>query len=305
MTAKRKGEEQDDQFSHPKRIRLAEPEESDSDSDSDEDAYSFDVDTYYNTAPDDTTPQCVSDFMDVAFKKCLPRRTRRFLAEEYPRPGIAAAKVPTTDSVLVDFMASDFPKRQDEQLSKVQASVIAACSPVANLWSELEAQEMKGTKSELIPADVVMGCIHATLTLVGNASSYISTIRRENIIKALPKSRQNLGKILKQVSKQDTIGEGTHLFGDDAMDQVSKRITTLESFRKSAHNADPKKQAPRSRFLGKGPAAKYRGRLGQSSWHLYGRNQTGGKNFQRQGSGHKGPVGQRKYLNKPGSSSKH
>ena len=71
-----------------------------------------------------------------------------------------------------------------------------------------------------------MGCVQATLTLIGNASNYISTLRRENIIKALPKSRENLVKILKQVSRQDSIGEGPHLFGDDAMDQVSKRITT-------------------------------------------------------------------------------
>ena len=78
--------------------------------------------------------------MDTAFKKCLPRKTRKRFAEEYPRPAVTAAKVPTTGSILVDFMASDFPKKQDEQLSKIQASVIAAC---ANLWSELDAQEMK------------------------------------------------------------------------------------------------------------------------------------------------------------------
>ena len=132
---------------------------------------------------------------------------------------------------------------------------------------------MKGSKSELIPADVVMGCVQVTLTLIGNASNYISTLRRENIIKALPKSRENLAKILKQVSRQDSIGEGPHLFGDDAMDQVSKRITTLESFRKSANNADPKKHTQQSRFLGKGPAAKYGGRPGQSNWRLYRRRQ--------------------------------
>ena len=204
----------------------------------------------------------MSDFIDTAFKKCLPRKTRKRLADEYPRPAVTAAKVPTTDSILVDFMASDFPKKQDEQLSKIQVSVIAACSPVANLWSELDAQEMKGTKSELIPADVVMGCVQATLTLIGNASNYISTLKRVNIIKALPKSRENLAKILKQVSRQDSIGEGPHLFGDDAMDQVSKRITTLESFRKSANNANPKKHTQQSRFLLKRPGCKVREQAG-------------------------------------------
>ena len=164
--------------------------------------------------------KCVSDFIDVAFNECLPRKTRRSIAEEFPRP--ASAKVPTTDSILVDFMATDFPKKQDEQLSKIQASVIASCSPIAHLWSELDAQQMKGTKSELIPADVVLKSIQATLTLIGNANNYISTMRRDNIIKALPKSRENRVKILKQVTKQDVVGEGSHLFGDQAMGEVSK-----------------------------------------------------------------------------------
>ena len=68
-------------------------------------------------------------------------------------------------------MANDFPKKQDEQLSKIQASVIASCSPLANLWSELDAQEIKGAKSDLIPADVVLRSIQATLTLIGNATN--------------------------------------------------------------------------------------------------------------------------------------
>ena len=123
----------------------------------------------------------MSEFIDVAFKKCLPRKTRKDLAEEFPRPAIDSTQVPTTDSILMDFMGNDFPKKQDEQLSKIQASVIASCSPLANLWSELDAREMKGVKSELIPVDVVLRSIQATLTLIGNATNYIST-QRENII---------------------------------------------------------------------------------------------------------------------------
>jgi hypothetical protein len=78
---------------------------------------------------------------------------------------------------------------------------------------------MQGAKSELIPADVVLRSIQAiyTLTLIGNATNFIFTLRRENIIKALPKSRENLAKILKQVTKQDSIGEGTRLFGENVM----------------------------------------------------------------------------------------
>lgn len=233
-----------------------------------------------------------------------PKKDTQGPCRSFPRPAIDSAQVPTTDSILVDFMSNDFQKKQDEQLSKIQASVIASCSPLVNLWSELDAQEMQGDKSELIPADVVLRSIQTTLTLIGNATNYISTLRRENIIKALPRSRENLAKILKQVTKQDSIGEGTHLFGENAMEEVSKRITTLESFRKSATKADPKKHKQESRFLGKGPAAKYGGRPGRPNWRLYNRNQAEGKVFQRHGNSHKGATRSQKYVHKPGSSSK-
>ncbi len=100
----------------PKRICLTDPDESDSDSD--DDPSCFDPNAYYSTATQDTTAKCVSEYIDVAFKKCLPRKVRRDLADEFPRPAIASAQVPTTDSILVDFMAADFPKKRDEQLSK-------------------------------------------------------------------------------------------------------------------------------------------------------------------------------------------
>ena len=63
----------------PKRIRLTDPEESDSDSD--DDVSRFDPNAYYNTASQDTTAKCVSEFIDVAFKKCLPRKARKDFAE--------------------------------------------------------------------------------------------------------------------------------------------------------------------------------------------------------------------------------
>ena len=296
---RQRSEDTDGNTSSPQSKRIRDMDSDDSDSESDDESSTFDPNAYYDTAPEETTAKCVSEFIDIAFNKCLPRKTRRSIAEEFPRP--ASAKVPTTDSILVDFMATDFPKKQDEQLSKIQASVIASCSPIANLWSELDAQQMKGTKSELIPADVVLKSIQATLTLIGNANNYISTMRRDNIIKALPKSREHLAKILKQVTKQDIVGEGSHLFGDQAMDEVSKRITTLESFRKSANRADPSKQKQSTnRFLGKGLTAKY----GLNQLPSVRQKSKAGKVFQRQGNSYKGTGRPQRYFHKPGSNSK-
>ena len=54
----------------------------DSDSESDDESSN----AYYDTASEDTMAKCVSDFIDVAFNKCLPRKTRRSVAEEFPHP---------------------------------------------------------------------------------------------------------------------------------------------------------------------------------------------------------------------------
>ena len=61
--------------------------------------------------------------MEVTFRKTLDRSAYRQLAEEFPRPTTKVALVPITDAVLKDFMGSDFLKKQDEQLAKIQASV--------------------------------------------------------------------------------------------------------------------------------------------------------------------------------------
>ena len=103
----------------------------------------------------------------------------------------------------------------------------------------------------------------ATITLIGNATSYVSSQRRENILKSLLKSRSNLVKILQQVSWKLPGKTEADFFGEAAMDEVSKRVTILENFRKSALSADPKK----NRFLGKGPATRNRGGLGQPNWY--------------------------------------
>ena len=61
----------------PKRIRLTDPKESDSD---------------YNTASQDTTAKCVSEFIDVSSKKCLPRKIHKEFAEEFPRLAVDCAQ---------------------------------------------------------------------------------------------------------------------------------------------------------------------------------------------------------------------
>ena len=92
-------------------------------------------------------------------------------------------------------MVTDFPKKHDEQLAKIQGSIVVSVTPVCNLWADFTKQGLRGDTTELIPADVVLKTIKATVSLVGNAFSYVNSQRRDDIVKALPKSSQaNLEK---------------------------------------------------------------------------------------------------------------
>ena len=235
----------------------------------------FDPDTYYDKARNDNTTPEVAAFAKKVFRKCLSQEKRKELSKLYPRPSIEATQVPKADQLIVDFMAKDFPKKQDERLSRIQASVVAACAPITNLLSSMEEQNLSGSQEELIPADEVLRVLQASLVLIGNSVNYISQQRREAILSAFPTSRSNLAKILRQICNKDfEVGEKeTELFGSKAMEKVSERVNALEAFKKAVAKADTS-QKKGSRLLGKGPAAKYGSSAGQSSWHPYSREEA-------------------------------
>jgi len=74
----------------------------------------FDPDTYYDKARNDHTTPEVAAFAKKVFRKCLSQEKRKELSKLYPRPSIEATQVPKADQLIVDFMAKDFPKKQDE-----------------------------------------------------------------------------------------------------------------------------------------------------------------------------------------------
>ena len=230
--------------------------ESDNEDDEDEDQV-FDPDTYYNSALEDSTAVGVKALMNKTFKKCLSSRRRKEISQSFPRPDLPVTKTPVTDPLIIDFMNRDFPKKVDEQLSKVQTSVIASCALVACLMSQLEQRGLTGEADELMPIKEVMKVCKASLMLVGNAVQFISQQRRTAIVRATPHSRSSLGKILKEVCKLDVDDEeNTDLFGERVLAKVSERVNTLESFRKMVAKVTPS-QKKQNRFLGRGPAGKH------------------------------------------------
>ena len=193
-----------------------------------------------------------------------------YIAREYPKPDLPAAKVPKIDSDILGALGGEFPVSNDKQLARIQASVLATCAPLVNLLSQLEDQGLSG--NDLIPVSEVLKISKTTLMLIGNASSYISEARRRAAIDTIKQSRPKLAKFLTEICKED-LGEASgDLFGPQATQKVIERANTIEAFNKApakvesgpSNTRNMVSPSPNCRFLSKRPAAKYGDRPGQA-----------------------------------------
>ena len=73
-------------------------------------SYDFDVETYQE-ANTREVPEHVGAFLESSFMRSLNHQARKAIAEGYPKPATDAIQVPSADSVLVDLMGTDFPKK--------------------------------------------------------------------------------------------------------------------------------------------------------------------------------------------------
>ena len=209
---------------------------------------------YYGSGPTTPLPPNVKEFLDATFSKCIPRKKRRRLASEYPRPDTPSTKVPKMDTVFKSALGRDRVDKTDDHLAKIQAAVLAASAPVANLWVHLERQGFKGEPGELIPTEDVTKVAKDTLALLGNASSYISQVRRSRFIENMASQRPAVAKFLKDVTKEGNCGKDSELFGSDIHKKVTDRADTIEAFNKAVSKVERQARSE-DRFLSKRPAA--------------------------------------------------
>ena len=186
-----------------------------------------------------------------------------------------ATKVPRFDSDIKSALGRDQPDYKDENLSKVQASILTSCAPLANFWSHLREQGFEGKANEMIPASEVIKVMMDTIALIGNASNYISQTRRNIFIDSISGQCPNLAKFLREICKGDIADTGTELFEPQVGKKITDRADTTEAFNKAIAKVEVnpgQKQGTTesSRFLFKHPTAVYRGRSGRRNV-LYGR----------------------------------
>ena len=245
---------------------------------------------YYDSAPVMRLEPKVKEFVEKAYSRCIPRAKRRRLTREYPRPDTPATKVPKLDMVFQSALGRTSTDRSDDQLSRIQTSVLAAGAPIANFWSHLEAQGLIGQPGETIPTLDVVRVMKDTLALLGNAVSYISRTRRSQFISSINSQRPTVAKFLREVTKESNTSTGSELFGPEVQKLVTSRADTIDAFNKAVSKVEATTKRSgvgrENRFLSGRPTA-YGSRSGRE-YVPYKQGNTRGRYQRQSGRGKQG-----------------
>ena len=100
------------------------------------------------------------------------------------------------------------------------------------MWRDLQEQGFTNSSHSVIPVHTVLESIQKSrsLVLTGNASNYVSLIRRDHIISKMESKNKNLAKVMsicKHHQPDDML-----LFGSEVHKALNQRAETASSLRK-------------------------------------------------------------------------
>ena len=264
---------------------------SDTDSDDeDEDlAEPFDPHTFYSNSSRKKLPESLEKYVQMHFRSCLSNPVRKAMAKERPLPNSVALKCLEADDAIVDFMGKNFPTKVDKQYKRMQTAIIAAAAPALGLWKDLDDQGFTSGQGGLMPVDTVLDTLQRSIVLIGNASNYVSQVRRDVIIHKLEPHNKGLASVLKSICKKHQ-PEADLLFGSQVNKALNERAQTLDSFKKVASKVSQPQSSSRSswkekKFFRDSPARDHghgSGRIFRPSNQQYNQQRSHRPNFHKQ-----------------------
>ena len=96
-----------------------------------------------------------------------------------------------------------------------------------------------------MPVDTVLDTLQRSIVLIGNASNYVSQVRRDVIIRKLESHNKGLASVLKSICKKHQPEEDL-LFGSQVHKALNERAQTLDSFKKVASKVSQPQSTSRS-----------------------------------------------------------
>jgi hypothetical protein len=181
---------------------------------------------------------------------------------------------PKVDKYVSEFLGKKFPRDHDNELVKIQATVLACIRPLTTAWQELIEDGLDTEPELMVPARTVLEIIQRSLCLIGSAAEGISQDRRTKILEAIDQSWGKLGA--------EVCGKTDSLFGKEFQSSLIEKVesnTALaravslqkQSLRDKEQSSSTKKEGQTyTRFFRGGPPAMYGGSQGKTPFPYWG-----------------------------------
>ena len=215
----------------------------------------------------------------------MEKEEREAIFKAHPRPDAKACAVPMPDKYITDFLGNKFPKDQDAQDKKIQASVLAITRPLTSAWQTLLEASVGEDTDLRVPATDVVDMIQRTICMIGNSSELISQKRRANILAAIDRS---WGKF-----STEKFTDKEMLFGEKFQSRLTDRVDTETALAKAVSitkchkekESFSRREGQRSeKFFRQGPAVKYGDGRAEDPCRTANRDTHSGEDTAKEGS---------------------
>lgn len=143
-------------------------------------------------------------------------------------PKVAVTKAPSLDHVMAS-QCSKSTKSNDWSLSRIQALMLDAIAPLS------QAMELFHSDAEEISSEQIAKAVESAITLLGNASSQMSSLRRTRVLQEYNRELVEWAQL-----RETKFNEAAPaLFGQDFPEEVTKHLAQVDSLKKAKAAAKP------------------------------------------------------------------
>ena len=131
----------------------------------------------------------IQSYLEKHLKRRLSKEEREALFKEHPRPDLDVTLPPKVDKYVSEFLGKKFPRYHDNELMKIQATVLACIHPLTTAWQELIEDGLETEPELMVPPRAVVEIIQRSLCLIGSAAEGISQDRKTKILEAIDQGK--------------------------------------------------------------------------------------------------------------------
>lgn len=146
---------------------------------------------------------------------------RRWLADSFSLPKVAVTRTPSLDSVM-SAQCSKNTKTLDKALARIQTLNSDALAPLTELLEQINGEKE-------VTIDQVGYAVESAITLLGNASAQMSTLRRQKVLEEYNRDLLSFA----QGREAEFLAAAPQLFGPKFPGDATEHLEQLAALRKA------------------------------------------------------------------------